>query len=461
MINILIISFLLIVHSILLVNTLFTLWPEMTVYPYLLNNKYLLYKEIINPYPPALTILLAQIGKVFGYLPFPYEVLTWATILITDTLIFKIAKEITKKSLLAFLCTLFFVFLSVPFGVNGLWFDLIQTPLVLMSFYYFFDYLNTGGFKKLLLSFLYITVAFFIKQQAAWLAFWFLIYLFLTLKNKHDLNLKNIFLLATPFLILSTLHLIYFSITGLFDEFYFWVIDFPIFQSLNSAGYVQIPTLKQMAVVVSLFTLSFPVLKSKDLRLRTIPITALFLLLFAYPRFDYFHLIPSIAVLSLSFSVSLRLFLKEQLLTKFFYLAAVVFLLTFSARVYQLNWGHNVRFFEPEIFTAAKYLSENIHADNLVYIQNGPDQLLPLAKRLPPKPWVDELPWYLEIGNVQQRVLNGIEKENPAFIVYKPYSRGERYALGVYRPQKIADYLDNNYYNSVQISQDLWLKTKN
>ena len=40
--------------------------------------------------------------------------------------------------------------------------------------------------------------SFFIKQQAAWLAFWFLIYLFLTLKNKHDLNLKNIFLLATP-----------------------------------------------------------------------------------------------------------------------------------------------------------------------------------------------------------------------------------------------------------------------
>ena len=129
--------------------------------------------------------------------------------------------------------------------------------------------------------------------------------------------------------------------------------------------------------------------------------------------------------------------------------------------MYQLNWGQNVRFFEPEIFTAAKHLSDNIHADNLVYIQNGPDQLLPLAKRLPPKPWVDELPWYLEIGNVQQKVLSGIEKENPAFIVYKPYSRGERYALGVYRPQKIADYLDNNYYNSVQISQDLWLKTKN
>lgn len=449
-----------ILHLFILTNNLFTLWPEMVVYPYLFNNGFLLYKDIINPYPPGFTFILSLVGRAFGYFPLPYQIFTWLVIILIDFLIYTIVLKISKKSQLAIVSTLSFVLISVPFGINGLWFDLVQTPFILAAFFYFYTYLKSNNFSKLLLSFLFITISFFIKQQAAWLAFWFLFYLFFKLKDKNGLNLKKIFLLSTPFLILLILHFLYFVRSDIFKEFYFWIVNFPIFKS-NSPGYIQLPTLKQIAVLVSLFVLSIPMFKSKNYRLRIIPITALLLLLFAYPRFEYFHLIPSIAVLSLSLGISVPFFLKEQLLTKMFYLIAAVFLLTFSARTYYLNWGHDVRFFEPEIFAAAEYLSQNSSPDDLIYIQNGPDQLLALAKRLPPKPWADELPWYLELEGVQPKILNGLQLHSPKLVIFKPYTEGEKFELGAYQPQLISNYIDENYPKIVKISPTLWEKSKN
>jgi len=49
---------------------------------------------------------------------------------------------------------------------------------------------------------------------------------------------------------------------------------------------------------------------------------------------------------------------------------------------------------------------------------------------------------------------------NPKFIIFKSYDKGTTYELGVYRPKEIADYLDENYQNLIEISDTLWLKTK-
>src|SRR3989344_6030545 len=136
---------LLLVHAVLLVNTKFTLWPEMVVYPYLLNNGFQLYKDIINPYPPAFVFFLAQFSKIFGYIPQSFQILTWLTIIIVDLLIFAFAFKITEKLLYGLLSLAFFVFFSIPFGANGLWFDLIQTPIILMSCYFFWRFLKSGN----------------------------------------------------------------------------------------------------------------------------------------------------------------------------------------------------------------------------------------------------------------------------------------------------------------------------
>src|SRR3990167_5483620 len=163
---------LLLVHLLLLINTQFTLWPEMVVYPYLLNNNFLLYQDIINPYPPILTWFLAIFAKIFGYLPSPYQILTWVIILIIDFSIYIISQKIFKNKLFALSSVAFFAVLSIPFGVNGLWFDLVQTPFILWALYFFYKFLNAKA-KNILkynffISFLLVTIAFFIKQQVFW-----------------------------------------------------------------------------------------------------------------------------------------------------------------------------------------------------------------------------------------------------------------------------------------------------
>src|SRR3989344_1901426 len=77
----------LLVHLLLLINTKFTLWPEMVVYPYLLNNGFILYRDIINPYPPLFTGFLTIFARIFGYSPLFYQILTWVVILLIDLLI--------------------------------------------------------------------------------------------------------------------------------------------------------------------------------------------------------------------------------------------------------------------------------------------------------------------------------------------------------------------------------------
>src|SRR3989344_7436482 len=88
---------LVLIHLLLLANTKFTLWPEMVVYPYLINNNFILYKDIINPYPPMLTLLLSVFGKIFGYLPVPYEILSRAVVVLIDISIFTLARKIAKN----------------------------------------------------------------------------------------------------------------------------------------------------------------------------------------------------------------------------------------------------------------------------------------------------------------------------------------------------------------------------
>src|SRR5216684_3579309 len=94
---------LLLVHLVLLFFTRFTLWPEMVVYPYLLNHGFLLYRDIINPYPPLLAYKLSFFASLFGYQPAPYQILTWLIILITDVAIFLAVAKVTKNSKIALL----------------------------------------------------------------------------------------------------------------------------------------------------------------------------------------------------------------------------------------------------------------------------------------------------------------------------------------------------------------------
>lgn len=452
----LVLPLILALHILLLTNTKFTLWPEMVVYPYLINNGFNLYTDIINPYPPFFLGILTSFTRVFGYQPTAYQILTWSTVLITDLVVYLTSKKLFGRTQ-ALISTAFFIVLSIPFGANGLWFDLIQTPLIVMSAYFFYQFLKTPkNFKQLFFSIFFLTIAFFIKQQVIWLISIYAYFIFL---KKIKLKYAHIIALAVPFLFLLLFQILAFSIKGTLMPYLYWTFYFPFIKASSMPGYVLLPTLRQITSVVSLLILFLPTLLSKETN-KLIPAQAFALVLFAYPRFDYFHLIPALGILAIIFGQNLQAFFKTTFLAKTLCLLAIVLLFVQTSRYLINNWTKEIRFFESDIYRTADFLKRATTQDQKIYIQNGPDQLLPLSGRLPTKPWADEFPWYLETPSLQDKVVQGMVAQRPIFVISKPYDQGETFEIGTYRPTQIDSYIEENYQNFFQISATLWLKIK-
>lgn len=448
-------------HVYLLLNTRFTLWPEMVIYPYLLNNGFILYKDIINPYTPIFTYSLSFFSKYFGYLPPPYQILTWSIIILTDLLIFLISNKIFKSRILATISLTFFIIFSIPFGVNGLWYDLVQTPLILVSFYFAYAYFKSPKkLKSLIIASTFLSIAFFIKQQTVWFYIWLAIIVFLKNKNNPRQLLKNFLIILSPLLLFTIICSAFFYSLNNFQDFVFWTFYFPFFQASKMPGYFLPPTKRQLLILLGLLVLLLPFLKVRDKKTNLIKGASLFLLPFAYPRFDYFHLIPFLALSSLSFGPNLKALISASLKMKITFSIFVVFMILITARFLTTNYQKEVRFFEQDIFKAATLVKILTSEEDRIFIQNGPDQVVVLAQRLPTRPWAIQFPWYLEIEKTQARILEGIKKDDPKLVVYKPYTGEGKYQIGSYKPKDIASYLDSNYQNLDQISDSLWLKIK-
>lgn len=451
---------LLLLHLLLLFFTRFTLWPEMVVYPYLLNSGFLLYRDIINPYPPLFPYLLALFSSLFGYQPLPYQILTWFLILITDIAIFLGAAKITKSLKAALFSTLFFVVLSMPFGVNGLWFDLIQTLPVVVAVYFFARHLE----KKidnidLLLSSVFLATAFFIKQQALWLILWFLAVLLYRERSNIKRLARSAFVLIAPLIIGLGIEVFFISRQNLLGDFLTWTVYLPFFKASQIPGYIFLPTLRQAATSILLFSIFLPLILERNSKQVFYLLTAMVLLLFAYPRFDYFHLIPSLAVLSLVFGLSIGSVKKPKALL-IVPAMVLVFFFALTIRYLERNWTRQVRFFEKDVLKAANTLQKVNPKGKPIFLQNVSGQILVISQTLPTKPWADSFPWYLEIPGTQEKVLAGILNEKPDLVIYKPYGQGGKYQIASYRPQKIADFLDQNYQNVFFVDSGLWIRAR-
>ncbi len=451
---------LLLFHLFLLFFTRFTLWPEMIVYPYLLNHGFLLYRDIINPYPPLLAFKLSIFTGLFGYQPITYQIATWLLILITDIAIYLAAAKITKSSKKALLATLFFVVLSIPFGVNGLWYDLVQTPLIIVAVYFLGRHLSKKTDNvDLLISSVSLALAFFIKQQALWLILWFLtVLVYKKWKDKKNL-FRAVFIIVAPIVIGLGLEILYVVPKGIFQDFVTWAIYLPFFKASQMPGYILLPTLRQAVTTALLFLIFIPAVKRNFTQIFYFS-TSIVLLLFAYPRFDLFHLIPSLSILALVFASSIDALQKQKSKMVLFSGLILIFFSLATLSYLKSNWTHEVRFFEKDVYNTADVLQKVNPKGKPVFLQNVSGQILVISGTLPTKPWADSFPWYLEIPGVQTNIIGGILNEKPDIVVFKPYAGAGKYQIVSYRPQKIADFLDRNYKEVLKVDDNLWFKAR-
>lgn len=458
----------------LLANLQFTAWPEMFVYPYLRNEGFLLYKDIIHPYPPLLSIILSAVYKIFGYDLKVLQVFSWTLILLSSFFVYLSARMFLKNEKITLIVLGIYVLLQPFLEGNMLWFDVaIVLPISIGSFFAL-RWINKLGEEKtnLFFSGFAFAMAGLIKQTAGIFPLLFLVYMLL---NKSSLRSYLYFLLTPVFLLglfLARIHQ-----EGQIIEFWNWTLFYPLFHWSDFPGYVQLdPSYREVSV---LFWICLPVLlllllKTKIVFDKSFSLIFLFLvggLLAIYPRFSFFHFQTALVFLVLIYGYALsRLKKPVQIFTAFFFF---IFLIPYVYKpAFQREWKVETRFYTSQDKQLAALIREKIgdgqkvySKTNSVYFLGLPSQFYLMTNTIPPKPWTDNFGWYLEIPGVQEMVLSRwedpLDNRPPDFIVWRQPSPGNWFDLGTYQPKKIVAWMENHYTKKEEIQTGIWLWVRN
>lgn len=424
-------------HLFLLANLRFTAWPEMLSYPYLRNHGYLLYKDMIHPYPPILTIALSIIYKLFGYKLIVLKLFTWLTVLTNDILIFLVVRKLTGRSLLAVVGLLFYVLIQSFLEGNMLWFDLAIVPSILLATYCLLH-------KKYFWSGVFFGIAALTKQTAA--LFLILTSLFIILKNK---NLKSLYYFLIGPVILVLALVVRLLTEGAVGGFLNWTLIYPFRYWSHFPGYVQMALTGRQWLVMILLSLPaiFLAIQKKYLLVISYYLLALILV---YPRFSFFHFQLGIALAAV-LSVLALAKVKSRFLISGLVAGYLVLAIVLAGQVIKRDWGKEARFWGSEDITAAGIIRNTTWPDEPVLMLGPHSGLYILADRLPPKPWVDNYVWYLEVPGVQEEIISRWTQNKPAAVFTRAVEPGNWYDLGTYRPQKIVEWLKEEKINEISL----------
>lgn len=443
-------------HLVLLFNLQFTAWPEMLSYAYLRNNDFLLYKDMIHPYPPLLTMALAFVYKSFGYHLSVLQTVAWSVILASSLLVFLVIKKLTQRDGLALLGLAVYVFLQPFLEGNMLWFDIAIVPPLLLGTLF-------AVRKNILLTGLFFTLAVLIKQTAAI----FLILFFVFLLVKRTKIKEAVYVFLGP-LILGIPLLVRLIQEGALTDFFHWTVLYPLTEWGRYPGYVQMSITSREVFVLSLLFLpllagiSINIVRRKLLLDNHLSILLLFLigsLIAVYPRFSFFHFQSALAFLIITTVCLLRKWEIKKLAAGSVLFLVILFLIIHKPVIAQ-GWQKEARFYGQEDISLADKIADLTNIDDRVFLLGLHSELYVLSNRLPPKRWTDNFGWYLEIPGVQEGIIIRWEENPPDVVVWRTPNPGNLFDLGTYQPKKIASWFESNYTRNEEVKSGVWLWRK-
>lgn len=449
-------------HLFFLLNLQFTAWPEMFAYPYLKNNGFFLYSDIIHPYPPLLSVILAYIYKVFGYKIEILEAVTWLIILLSDLFIYLNSFKLTKNKKIS-LITLFVYVLLQPFlDGNMLWFDIAIVLPILVGTYFALDWIEQGDVKRnIFLAGLFLGASSLIKQTTGIFIVLFLAMLFIS-KTSGQIIFKFIAGASILWLVL---------VARIFQEgqivnFWNWTVYYPLVQWKNFPGYVQMsPTTRQILVLAILLlpVLFFLVTKFIETRKKNVQLVLVFLtasLLAIYPRFSFFHFQTALAFFVLLYGYILNsLSLRKKVVGSLVFF--VLFIPAVFMPMFRSDWQKQPRFYGRNEIKLASTVSNEIKNSRNIYLLGLPAQYYVMTNTVPPKPWTDNFGWYLEIPGLQEQIVSRWSQNPPDFIFWRTPTNGNWFDLGTYQPQRIVKWIQDNYTKRKEVSSGVWMWEKN
>lgn len=430
----------LIVHLLVLTNLTFTAWPEMLSYPYLLAHGFDYHNAVI-PYPIGLLVPLGLLYKIFGFNPSALKIFTWISLLITDVVVFLILKKLAPKGgVLIFL--FIYILLSSVLDGNMMWFDNATVLPLALVFYFSIKWLKDLKPTYLFFTGVAVSAAIVIKQTA----FVYLIPLGLFYIFVAKLKLKNLFFYFLGSSIFVVPFLIFLMATNSFIDFWSWAIYYPLTIWSNIPGYVRF-SLSRSELLISLLLL-LPLIGISSTRkkitdkLILLNITLFFCALMAiYPRFSYFHLQPVLLFLVILY-FQVTGIIQDKLL---FISLIIMTTTTIFTLLAPLSIDRSIRFYSREDQIIAQEIVSRVGQSEEVFLLGLNSLYYVLANRLPPKPWVDNYSWYLEIPGVQEQLIEGLKKDGVRVIFRKVPGKGAGYDLNVYQPQKVVNFIKSEF----------------
>lgn len=460
-------------HFFPLVNLQFTAWPEMFSYPYLRNNGFLIYKDMIHPYPPILTMGLSWVYSLFGYQLWVLKVVAWMAVIVSDILVFIITRSITRRDAPAFFATAAYVFLQPFLDGNMLWFDIaIVVPILL-------------GTLFLLRNNLFLTGLFFaaaaLTKQTAGLYLLFTIFYFAVrhwrTRNKTGLPLWGMSYLLLLFnqlkylfygpLILGIPLLVRLLQEGALVDFLNWTIIYPLTQFGKFPGYVHMEVSSGQAFIGILLLVPLLIIMIKNkviLKASVFQVLFPFLviaLIIIYPRFSFFHFQTALAFLVIIYGYTTKDIKKlTPRLIAYCLLPLALIIIFIQKPVLAREWQKEARFYNNQELALAEIVQETTGSDDNVYLLGLNSSIYAIANRLPPERWTDNFGWYLEIPNVQEEIIGRWNTNPPKYIFWRTPSPGNWFDLGTYQPQKIVRWIEENYTKKEEVSPGIWLWTR-
>ncbi len=417
------ISFL--IYLFLVINSQYTVWPEMILYPYFINNGFKLYQDLINPYFPLLSLILSWFFIIFGISVINLKILTWVLVLISYLGVYSLTLKLSgnkSKSLLASIC---YLTLQYSFGGNGLWFELALTPFLVWSIWSIYA---KDEKRYLLLSGFLLSLAFFIKQNAALFLFPLLILVYFKKKD-----IKDVSYFLFPQILIIILIGIYLWLSNIINQFVEWAIILPITYT-SQPGFVLLPTKKQLFLIV--FPLIVAVLSIWNFKKDTVYKLSWILILisafsFNFPRYENFHAQVLVALAAIWIGL-----LSKRAAFGCFLLILILFTSQFGK-----TFMAEDRFLDRDMYNLANKISKY----QSVYLINSPDLAYFFANKLPPKPWAINFPWYFEKPGFAEKFVQGIDNQQTKYIVIRDLIGGGKYDLGNYIPDQVSLYVNDNY----------------
>ncbi len=459
---ILLLPLLLAFHILILSQITFTAWPEMLSYPYLLAHGFTLYKDYVMPYPPGLVWLLSGIFQSFGFNVEILKYLTWTLILTEDLFLYLISRKLTNENRrVGFIFLGIFIFLQSFLDGNMLWFDLATSLPLLIAFYFGMKWLENFNQKNLFLIGLFLGLAVLIKQTAIiYLLAFGLIYL----KYRGIAKIRELAVFVAGVFVLWVSLYAYLLSAGLLSSFTNWVLIYPLTQWSKFPGYVNFALSKKQLLVLGLILL--PALGGL-LQLKKIKRDKVFLfsgiftvaaLISVYPRFSFFHLQPAIPFITILILKTFNGFPKGWQRRYAVLLGVVV--ISVIVLLGKGNFINQIRFYATSDQNLAREINASTKDNRRVFLLGLNSSEYVFAGKLPPVNWSDNFGWYLEIPEVQDWVIQGLKITPPEKVFWRVPNSGNWYDLGTYQPQKIIDFIRQNYIltGKIEGGVEIWTK---